>query len=283
MVADGPGSGRLIEVDGGAGSLVAVVRDAVEPRGAPVLLLHPTNVVADAWDAVAAGIGSDRTTIAPDLRGHGRSTANGPFGVDEWLDDVIRVLDAVGVGRVHAVGGSLGGTLALVLARRTPDRVATVTTFGSPLVVEGQVTAFVEMLGERGVRGTFETLVPELSLAPGTAPDVVRRTVDLCNANSREVVAAVLDGASRTDVRDECRGLSDVLPILTVTGSEDRTCPPSQSRGVADILGSAYAELPGVGHLPMLEDPAGATRLMLRQLEAPGVSSAAGPTNEGRS
>ncbi len=266
-MGDGAARRRLIEVDGGSGRLVAAVRGRGDPRGEPpVLLLHPTNLVADAWEDVVSGLGADRTTIAPDLRGHGRSTVEGPFGVDEWLDDVVRVLDACGVELVHAVGGSLGGTLAMVLARRAPERVATVTSFGSPLVVEGQITAFVEMLGERGVRATFETLVPELSLAPGTDPDVARRAVDFCNRNAQDVVAAVLGGASGTDVREEGRGLGDTLPVLTVAGAEDRTCPPAASREVAELVGGAYAEMPGVGHLPMLEDPSGTCALIRRQI-----------------
>jgi pimeloyl-ACP methyl ester carboxylesterase len=68
-----------------------------------------------------------------DLRGHGRSERP-PTGytLDDFIDDLDALLDALGVNRpVHLLGNSFGGTIAFGYASRRPDAVATVTAVES--------------------------------------------------------------------------------------------------------------------------------------------------------
>jgi pimeloyl-ACP methyl ester carboxylesterase len=107
------------------------------------LFIHPINLQGLAWESVAAALGADRRCLLPDLLGHGRSTARSPFGVDAWVDDLVAVLDHFDVPRCHAVGGSLGGALAVALAARAPERVVSIGAFGSTLTVAGEGLATV--------------------------------------------------------------------------------------------------------------------------------------------
>ena len=56
--------------------------------------------------------------LAPDLRGHGRSTWDAPWGAEQHVDDLLGVLDAEGIERCAVVGHSFGGFLATHLAAR---------------------------------------------------------------------------------------------------------------------------------------------------------------------
>lgn len=100
----------------------------VEERGAgePLLLLHGLTGSADDWmhvfdrDALAA----TRRVIAPDARGHGRSTTKpGSFTFRRCALDVLAVMNHLGVERVRAVGMSLGAKTLLHVATMAPDRL----------------------------------------------------------------------------------------------------------------------------------------------------------------
>ena len=61
--------------------------------------------------------------LAPDLRGHGWSTWDPPWGADVHVADLVDTLDAAGIARASVVGHSFGGLLGILLAAAAPDRV----------------------------------------------------------------------------------------------------------------------------------------------------------------
>lgn len=76
------------------------------------------------FEALADQLGDDYTLLAPDLRGRGGSATLGPpYGMAAHADDVAALLDHAGVDQATALGHSMGGFVAVVLAGRHPDRV----------------------------------------------------------------------------------------------------------------------------------------------------------------
>jgi pimeloyl-ACP methyl ester carboxylesterase len=86
---------------------------------------------------------ADCDVIVPDQRGHGRSDRASPrtWGLDDWADDAVDLLDALGLRRPVVVGISFGGWVALRLAARHPDQVGALvvaaTTARLPTLDEG--------------------------------------------------------------------------------------------------------------------------------------------------
>ena len=77
------------------------------------------------FEALADQLGDEYTLLAPDLRGRGGSATLGPpFGMAAHADDVAALLDHAGVERATALGHSMGGFVAVVLADRHADRVS---------------------------------------------------------------------------------------------------------------------------------------------------------------
>lgn len=69
-----------------------------------------------------------------DLRGHGQSVhVHGPYGVEEYADDIIAVLDNAGIERTHYWGTHTGSAVGLVLALRYPERFASLVLEGTYL------------------------------------------------------------------------------------------------------------------------------------------------------
>jgi pimeloyl-ACP methyl ester carboxylesterase len=94
-------------------------------HGAPIVLLHGLLLSSRAMERLAAGLPDHRVYLL-DLHGHGRSTRPRDvdrYSVDELTDDVVTLLDHLGIGRAVVGGMSLGANVTLQLALRHPERV----------------------------------------------------------------------------------------------------------------------------------------------------------------
>lgn len=92
-------------------------------EGLPVLALHGVTGHGPRWLRLSEELPGIRL-IAPDLRGHGRSTWEPPWGIEQHTSDALEVLDELGLDRVAVLGHSYGGLIALHLARRARKRVS---------------------------------------------------------------------------------------------------------------------------------------------------------------
>lgn len=113
-----------------------MVRDLGPRRGVPVLLLHGlAGASLTEWYQVAPKLAVDRRVVMVDHRGHGLSAPGYQrFEIEDDADDIAAVLDGLGIGRVDAVGYSMGGLIAQALVRRHPGRVrklALIATFAT--------------------------------------------------------------------------------------------------------------------------------------------------------
>ena len=95
------------------------------PNGRTVLLLHGRNFPSSYWAPVIAALtGAGYRVVAPDQLGFGKSSKPvGPFTFDRMAADTVALLDALSLRRVDVVAHSMGGMLAVRLARNAPDRV----------------------------------------------------------------------------------------------------------------------------------------------------------------
>ncbi|TDC68152.1 alpha/beta hydrolase [Actinomadura sp. GC306] len=94
-----------------------------DPAGSPVVLLHGVSGHGARWRRTAERYLPGRMVLAPDLRGHGRSTYEPPWTVERHVADVLSVLDADGIEQADLVGHSFGGMVAVHLARTARRRV----------------------------------------------------------------------------------------------------------------------------------------------------------------
>ncbi len=103
-------------------------------NGEPLLLLHGFTGSGDDWQHVFAQPIDGFRVIAPDLRGHGRSTNPGDtFTFADVARDVFALLDTLGIDRVKAIGMSGGANTLLHMATQQPSRVqAMVHVSGTP-------------------------------------------------------------------------------------------------------------------------------------------------------
>ena len=105
-------------------------------QGPPLLLLHGFPDHAAAWRPLLERLqGSSLRALAPDLRGYRATsapTAVEDYRIERLVDDLVALLDAWGLPQAHVCGHDWGGVLAFELARRFPQRVASLVALNAP-------------------------------------------------------------------------------------------------------------------------------------------------------
>jgi pimeloyl-ACP methyl ester carboxylesterase len=118
-----------------------------EGTGEPVVFVHGALSDARAWEPIRAAIADEHRFIAPTLRYFGKGDwpdKGEKFGVATHADDVVAFVKALGVGPVHLVGWSYGGTVAAAAALEAPDMVRSLILYEPAipsLVQEGEAGA----------------------------------------------------------------------------------------------------------------------------------------------
>lgn len=93
-------------------------------KGVPLVVIHGLFGSADNWRSHAKAWQAVRRVIAVDLRNHGRSPHLAGMGYAEQAEDVVALLDRLGLEKAHLLGHSMGGKVAISVARQYPQRVA---------------------------------------------------------------------------------------------------------------------------------------------------------------
>ena len=89
----------------------------------PLVLLHGLFGSADNWGTVAKHFSKQYQVISVDLRNHGRSPHSDSQTYPEMADDLLELCDTLGLDRIHLLGHSLGGKMAMQFATQYPDKL----------------------------------------------------------------------------------------------------------------------------------------------------------------
>ncbi|MFF1816843.1 alpha/beta fold hydrolase [Kribbella sp. NPDC058245] len=225
-------------------------------RGLPVLALHGTFGRGRTFAALAERLLPDYRMIAPDLRGHGLTTAGGDFNREAFVADAAQFVETLGLAPVLLYGHSLGGVTAYQLAARRPELVQAVV---------------VEDVGAV----TDETAVPEPVLdvtgwprrfaTPAEAAEFFATT-----PAQEYFLESVVDGELLFDldtmmqVQDGCRGVwwtdweAVGCPLLLLRASNSFLLGPElATEMVRRLRGAELVVLDDTGHWMHRKDPDG--------------------------
>jgi pimeloyl-ACP methyl ester carboxylesterase len=120
---------------------------AVYGKGEPLLLLHGGLGTTDMFAPILPKLTENRTIIAVDLQGHGR-TALGerPFSLEAMGDDMAAIVKALGYAKVDVMGYSLGGGVAFRMAVQHPETVRRLVLVSTGYAADG---FYAEMRGQQ--------------------------------------------------------------------------------------------------------------------------------------
>jgi len=227
------------------------------PDEAPVIVFsHSLGTNHDMWAAQVEAFSKEFRLLRYDFRGQGQSSVTpGPYTIEKLAEDVLQLLDALKLDRVHFCGLSMGGQLGMYLGANAGSRLNklilcnTGAKIGTPDVWNARITA-VQQGGMKAVAGAVLERWFTAGYRASHTVEVAKVQEMLESANPSGYVAnccAVRD----MDFREKVHAVE--TPTLVIAGEHDPSTPPADGRFIADrIPGARYTELPAA-HLSNIE------------------------------
>ncbi len=237
----------------------------------PVVLLHSLGTNAHIWDDQARELARNHHVIRPDLRGHGLTSCTpGPYSMELFVDDLLGLLEALGLRQIHLGGISIGGLIAQAFAAAHPQRLASLILIDTAMAFPPPQswTERAALVRAQGLIAIADAVIsrwvtPDFSATPTTAglrAMLLRTPV--------EGYAAAAEALATADLTHATATLQ--IPTLVIVGAQDPSTPIATAQALhAAITGSSLCIVPGAAHIPLVEKPEEITAAMLNFLNPP--------------
>lgn len=214
-----------------------------------ILFLHGSGPGASAWanwQYAVPTLGERYHTIAPDLAGFGQSLHPDPApqGIRRWMrlwiDQILALLDELKLGRVHLVGNSMGGAIALHLLAEAPerfDRAVLMGPAGGPIRLSPEldrVWGFYEDPSPRTLAQAFRWFAYDDSAVGGNIDAIAEMRFALAMEPRVRASYEAMFPRPRQDILDQLVLPDSALrriqnPVLLIHGRDDKVVPLESS------------------------------------------------------
>ena len=248
----------------------------------PIVLIHGTSSNLHTWDAWTKALSPTRRVVRFDLPGFGLTgpAPDGDYTPPRYARFVLDVLDHLGIQRAVLAGNSLGGGIAWMTAVTAPARVGKlilIDSAGYPIASTSvpigfrlaRIPALNPIFGHIMPRGVVESSLRNVYGDPSrVTPALVDQYFDMAlRAGNRKALTQRMAKGSFDAYAARIQGITQ--PTLILWGAQDHLIPePNAEHFHADIAGSTLVVLPGLGHVPMEEDPATSLAAAMKLLAA---------------
>ena len=191
----------------------------VSGAGAPIVFVAGLGDRGNYWTAQVAAFSSAFQVVTFDHRGVGASEGQPPYKVEQWAADTLRLIDHLGLDRVHLVGHSTGGTIAQVLAADHSDRVRSLVLGAT----WARLDARLRKLFVFRKRALYEQVGFDRRSASWRTP--------------QEIAAARIDALLTYDAGERLRSIRN--PTLLIAAADDLLVPWQLSELIAEEIAHA--------------------------------------------
>jgi 3-oxoadipate enol-lactonase len=222
------------------------------------------------WDDQIEALTNKFQVLRYDTRGHGGTDApTTPYSLDIFVEDVIGLLDGLGIEKVHFVGLSMGGFLAQPLAVKYPDRLLSLVLCDTachmpvPAVWDDRIAAAQKGGVESLVDGNLERwfTVPFRN-AGGAQLEAIKKMIAATSLQGFVNCVNAFKEMSQCDILGEIK-----TPTLVIVGADDPSCPVAAAEILhAGIVGSQLEIIPDAAHLPNIEQKDQFNEILLKFL-----------------
>lgn len=237
----------------------------------PIVLLHGATSSARAWEPLLPMLNAKHRVYAPTLAGHhgGPPLPAGPLGVvDRIVDAMCQQLDEAAIDTAHLVGNSLGGWVALELARRGRAQSVLALSPAGAWRSPRDLRRLLILFRGAAALGRIKK-VPNIAARKRARRVLLRLMAEHADRMTPTQVAAAFEDivgcTVLTDLLDGARDSGAIKPVADVGcrvriawGLNDRMLPFMRYGApmLAAVPAAEFKLLPGVGHVPMIDDPA---------------------------
>jgi aminoacrylate hydrolase len=226
------------------------------PAGGEVLILSPgLGGSANYWAPNLAAFAARYRVLLYDHRGTGRSDRALPstVSVEDFADDVLQLMDALGLARASFIGHAAGGVTGLALALRSPerlDRLVVVNGWASPdphflRCFEARLALLRNSGPEAYVRAQPIFLYPANWSSEHSAEIDAELPAQMAHFPDAATVEKRVAALAAFDIADRLGEIA--LPVLVVGAKDDMLVPPRAAVALADGLPNAALGMPAFG------------------------------------
>jgi len=225
-------------------------------QGPPVLLVPGLGGVGNYWNANIPAFSRHYRVIIHDHRGTGQSSRSLiRYSVDQMTDDLLAVMDHLGIEQAHLVGHSTGGAIGQTLAITHPQRLLSLVIYASwtkadPFfrrVFEARRTLLMRGGAAAYVRSTPVFLYPDWWINDNIALLEEREKATIATFPAADIVASRIDAIVDFDRTHSLGGIK--IPTMVICAKDDILTPPYFSRALArSISGAELVVLDRGGH-----------------------------------
>ncbi|MDF9302063.1 alpha/beta hydrolase [Tritonibacter mobilis] len=242
------------------------VEDKGPTNGPVILCLHSLFLDGSMFANLEQAAIPEFRVICPDFRGQGCSapTVERTVTMDQCADDMLLLIEEMGLEAVHLVGASMGGDVAARMAARRPDLFRSLIFMGSSVREEPKEQAdqfgiWLESCAEVGFVGDNLALLQAVMFGEKTRnrPDFEAsfapwlQKLSLIRKSLFPAMYGVLERPSATHELPKI-----TVPTLVYSGTDDFARPPAWGKEIADnVPGAKQTILDAIGHSPILEAP----------------------------
>lgn len=231
--------------------------------GAPLVLLHGFGANKDSFTRIAKYLTPHYRVVIPDLSGFGESAKppQADYAPRTQAERLHAFARALGLGKLHLGGNSMGGHIALTYAALYPKDVESLWLLDAGGVWSAPPSELRKIMTDKGENPLLvkseEEFARLISLVTAKPPMIPRPLLDVLaqpRIRNNALEQRIFKQIAADSVEERIRGLA--IPALIVWGQQDRVIHPGTA-GILQMLliRSEVVMMPGVGHVPMLEEP----------------------------
>jgi len=248
-------------------SFITAVADSGGDRPA-LVLMHAVGTNMRMWQAVAPRLADDFRIVTFDSRGHGRAAGAPPArDLGDFAADLLELLDALELRRVHLAGLSFGGAVAQQFALSHQERLESLTLIATmakaaPALLDRAIAAERDGVAAQVEPTLARWFTPAAIAQRHWGVEYAREALSAMRLGDWSAAwraVATLDTAERLG---EIR-----VPVHVIAGELDGSTPPDAMRGLAArIPGASFDVVDGAPHMLSLEQPERLAGAMLARL-----------------
>jgi len=240
------------------------------PPEAPVVIFsHSLAANLHLWDAQAAALATRYRVLRYDIRGHGGSDVPAPpYTLEQMADDLDGLLKALGIGRTHFVGLSMGGLIGMTMAVRFPSVVTSLVLADTTACYGPKMTPMwddrIRVAEAEGIAPLLDRTM-EAWFTPafrGRHPEVIDRVRAMLRPTDVRGYVGAIRAIGYVDLREAIRAIR--CPTLILVGEQDHGTDLSMAKTMHErIAGSELSVLPNAAHCSCVEAAEAFTRAVL--------------------
>jgi 3-oxoadipate enol-lactonase len=221
--------------------------------GTPILFLHGVGSDKSVWRPQLDHFGKTRRAVAFDYPGYGDSELVPDATRDDFAAAILAAMDALGIGKAHICGLSLGGVVAIAMHAAAPQRCASLVIADSFAAhPQGQAIYDRSIAASQDMRGLAEARIGALMVSED--PAVRREVIDTMAAIDPDAYRIGAPAVWLADQRERAAAIR--APTFVICGDEDAITPPALSEELVSLIPGAQLHiLNGASHLANVDKP----------------------------